>query len=408
MHRSILSFALLGAAAFLPDQVLAQASSTSATPVRTAPVSSSSRPSGPDLVRMPMASPELFDRAARRAGQVRPRGAPGAKGDSAAGAAEAPSDGEAPQAFGSSTAPYTTARVAVTTLGDSSTAKLTPVTSYPYRATGKIRARFEASSGLPAGWYICTASLVKKGVLITAAHCVHNYGQGDAGFATEVEWYPSNISDPELNAQPFGVYTHRQIRIPTVYRNGTDTCQLAGVVCNNDIATIVLNKRDGAFPGDSLGAYGYGWNGFSYVESTFLGNVFSVQITQLGYPKAFDKGFQMQRTDAVGWYTDAGFTDLQNTQIGSAQTGGSSGGPWLVNFGTRPSVSSAASRGSANDSNIVVGVTSYGSTTKGFNRQGSSYFGQNKEFPGADYDGHGAGNIGKIIRDTCTFQAAYC
>ena len=113
----------------------------------------------------------------------------------------------------------------------------------------------------------------------------------------------------------------------------------------------------------------------------------------------------MIRTDAVGWYYKSG--DLKNTQIGSAQTGGSSGGPWLVNLGTKPNVSSAASLGS-HTVQAVVGVTSYGSTQKGYNRQGASYFGQNKEFPNGNYGGYGAGNIGKLIQDTCTAQPAYC
>ena len=122
-------------------------------------------------------------------------------------------------------------------------------------------------------------------------------------------------------------------------------------------------------------------------------------------PVAFDSGYQMQRTEAVGWYVASG--NLRNTQMGSAQTGGSSGGPWLANFGTVPIVSAGASLGSATVQ-AVVGVTSYGSTTVGFNRQGASFFGQNVQFPLGAYGVYGAGNIGRLVQATCTSFAAYC
>lgn len=64
-------------------------------------------------------------------------------------------------------------------------------------------------------------------------------------------------------------------------------------------------------------------------------------------------------------------------EMGSAQTGGSSGGPWLVNFGG--GVSSTVSLGTATNPNVVMGVTSYGS--EGLQKQGASRFGLNKAYP---------------------------
>ncbi|MEJ8572179.1 trypsin-like serine peptidase [Microbaculum marinum] len=388
-----LSTCILGSGAALAQQ----AARTSSSPERPAGESSLPLPKGPQQSKMPLVSSDLFEEAAELATGGRIRGKPGVSGASVGANAESDAANlSEPEAFGSSTAPYTTARVAVGALGSSTTNAKTPVTSYPYRATGKLWARWGDS------WYVCTASLVKKGVLITAAHCIFNYGDRAEGWADEVRWYPANYAQ---NGAPYGYYSHRQLRVPTSYYAGTDTCTQAGVVCNNDIATVVLNTRDGQYPGNVVGWYAYGWNGYSFKKSSFLGNKTTVQITQLGYPLAFDSGYQMIRTDAVGWYYSSG--SLKNTQIGSAQTGGSSGGPWLTNFGTKPSVSSAASLGNKT-SQAVVGVTSYGSTTKGYNRQGASYFGQNKEFSGSDYGGYGAGNIGKIMQDTCAAQPSYC
>ena len=76
-------------------------------------------------------------------------------------------------------------------------------------------------------------------------------------------------------------------------------------------------------------------------------------------------------------------------------TGGSSGGPWLVNFGDN---AVGGTYGSASVRNVVVGVTSYGNSQQ---RQGSSWFGQNVEFPNSAYGTRGAGNIGKLVYDAC-------
>jgi hypothetical protein len=345
-------------------------------------------PKGPYLSNLPLATQDQFTNAEKQAPQSVPTGTRGVS----TGAVEPSIQ---PFAYGTSTAPYTTARVAVTVLGDSSTAANTPVTSYPYRATGKLYFTIGSST------FVCTASLIKKGVLVTAAHCVFDYGKGSSGWYSGFLWCPANTSS---SGGVYGCYNAGSPRILTPYFNGTDVCTQAGVVCNNDIATLLVVPKSGVYAGSRVGWYHYSWNGYSYKASSFLGNVTTVEVTQLGYPVAFDNGYQMQRTDAVGWYFSSG--NLKNTQIGSAQTGGSSGGPWLANFGTIPSVGSGASRGSATVQTIV-GVTSYGSTTVGYNRQGASFFGQNSQYPGT-YGSYGAGNIGILVRDTCTANSTYC
>ncbi len=119
----------------------------------------------------------------------------------------------------------------------------------------------------------------------------------------------------------------------------------------------------------------------------------------------------MERTDGIGSYWTSG--GLKNTVLGSAMTGGSSGGPWLVNFGAVPVLSSAASLGNASAPQTVVGVTSWGYTTVGDNTQGASWFGQNTQFPNASYlDSHnvnrGAGNIGSLVAAACTANYNNC
>jgi V8-like Glu-specific endopeptidase len=67
------------------------------------------------------------------------------------------------RAFGTSNQPFSTAR-----------ADLSPTatnTSYPYRAAGKLFFKIGTST------FVCSASLIKRGVVVTAAHCVANFGK---------------------------------------------------------------------------------------------------------------------------------------------------------------------------------------------------------------------------------------
>ena len=309
-----------------------------------------------------------------------------------------------PNAFGNGSplaiAPYTTAGAYSQYGGPGPTLAHIPVTSFPWRATGKLYFNIGSST------YVCSGSMIKPGILLTAAHCVYSYGNGTGnGFYTNHVFYPG-LAD----SAPFGSWTAGQIWIPTVYYNGTDNCWVTGVVCNNDIAVIIMNTNGaGLLPGQRLSWYGYGWNGYSYLTS--FGGAFLSHLTQLGYPQAFDYGTRMERTDGIGalFIPQDG---MFNTILGSAQTGGSSGGPWMVNFGAPPAITGNASLGNAAVSNVVVGVTSWGYTSVGTNTQGASWFGQNAQFPGTYTDSHGvyrgAGNIAALVSSACSSAFDHC
>jgi V8-like Glu-specific endopeptidase len=369
------------------------------------PVDSAARRTEPFSTkgRLPLADASVFDRISRNAATEFPAGRTWFSASSPDGKkvfSASREDIEQPQAYGETKSPYTTVRAAVTTLQKPRTAAESPVTSYPYRATGKLEMRFGSD------WFVCTGTMVSPGVVLTAAHCVFNFGEGQSGFTEEVLFYPANFSGQLGKA--YGTYSAKAVFVPEPYFDGTDTCdpQAQGVVCNNDIATVVLNPRGGEEAGNVVGWQSYATGGYSFIKSPPLKNVVAGQITQLGYPAAFDQGLQMQRTDAVGWLYNAG--DLKNTQIGSAQTGGSSGGPWLVNFGTVPDVNPNGASLGHETVMAIVGVTSYGYTQVGLNQQGASFFGQNKEFPAKKYGKFGAGNVGKLMLDTCTDYPTSC
>lgn len=75
---------------------------------------------------------------------------------------ESDANAVAPEAYGTSNHPFTTSRANPTG------GKVTNL--YPFRAAGKLFFNIGAST------YLCSASLIKKGLVVTAAHCVANFG----------------------------------------------------------------------------------------------------------------------------------------------------------------------------------------------------------------------------------------
>jgi V8-like Glu-specific endopeptidase len=269
-----------------------------------------------------------------------------------------------PEEFGTSAQPYTTSRAKA--MGDMTT------NYYPYRAAGKLFFKIGANS------FLCSASLIKPGIVVTAAHCVANYGQS--------QFYSGWTFVPAYNngSAPYGTWTAASATILTKYYNGTDSCAQFGVICPDDVALLTLNSQSGSYAGNSAGWFGYGWDGYGFNASS------QALITQLGYPVALDGGLLMERNDSQGFVAPS---LSNNTIIGSLMTGGSSGGPWLVNFGLPPSLS-GISFGSAASHNIVVGVTSWGYTDTSVKQQGASPF--------------TSGNIVKLVTRVCTATPAAC
>jgi|GEM_PF-1174672 hypothetical protein len=330
---------------------------------------------------------------------LRPSGTPGAFGADA---------GVAPAAYGTNRHPYDTSRVANISIGaKSGVLDNHPTSGRPYSTAGKLWMGFGAGSGYN---FICSASLIGRGLLVTAAHCISRYGQGAESFAQRIAFVPAANSNSVggLTGGPYGTWVFDLALVPTAYLNGTDSCWASapGVVCANDIAVILLRPRSGVLPfGPIKGFFGYGWNGYSYTPGpALITNATVAQITQLGYPGAIDQGAKMIRNDSMGVFYQPQ-ANVLNQVIGSAMTGGSSGGPWLVNFGRGAVYGAGSSFGSAAARNIVVGTTSWGYVSLDPKQQGASWFGQNLQFPGASYTGggvnYGAGNIGALVKAAC-------
>lgn len=207
----------------------------------------------------------------------------------------------------------------------------------PYRTTGKL---FFTEPGV--GNFQCSASVIDWRVVITAAHCVHS---GNAPF-TNFTFIPGydGAQSTLAKQRPFGTWTWSSIHVPTNW----DTTN--GALPNaTDFAAIVFADQTISGTPTRLAKVA-GQYGFS------LNHLFDNHVTILGYPCNFDSCNIMQRVDSSDHRLPPGFDASANAyEYGSDMTGGSSGGPWLENFGT-----GAAPQGSWNLRNRVVAVTSYG------------------------------------------------
>jgi hypothetical protein len=145
------------------------------------------------------------------------------------------------------------------------------------------------------------------------------------------------------------------------YYNGTDGCAVSGIVCADDVAVLLLNP-EGRRCGYRCRLFGYLYGG------GFTSNG-RVQITAR-VPRRTEFRQYMERNDSQGYRSSS---NSNNSIIGFNLNGGSSGGPWIVNFGS-PDALTGESNGSGYSTNAVVGVTSWGSSSNSPKEAGASPF----------------------------------
>jgi len=412
-------FALMGAAAIAPAAHAQSASGSDVTIVVTP--SNASRLSKPLKIvdRMPMLSPAEMQRLMRSTSIKPPVGQPGLLPE-ATPMQSSKSNTTGSRRWGTSFLPHTTVTVAGYKLAASNASMDAQAPSIdPYNRTGKLYMIFPGNLG-----GTCTASLIGKGLLVTAAHCLAKYGGGLKGMADKIFFVPSAFragsdwSEAGLNASgPYGAWESLMYSLPACYVFGTCSEQANGVVGSNDVAVVQLKRNSsGQFPWQKgIAYYGYGWNGAGFVSNTDVLKTRGINwtsLTQLGYPgkmgtSTATMGDSMIRTDApaLSYYGSTSYSGTKVHIWGSQQVQGCSGGPNIVNFGqparlSRPGEPTDPTKGSYRNPNVVVGVSSFGS----FKEQliGSSMFGQTKNFPAASYGTYGAGNIGRLVESQCS------
>ena len=192
--------------------------------------------------------------------------------------------------------------------------------TFPYRTVGKLYFTIPGE-----GNYVCSASVVNsdnKSVVWTAGHCVYSPG---VGFHTNFIFAPARF----LTSNPYGTWTALQAITLVGWTGG---------LLEYDHGALVMNR--GGLSGTSLIGDVVGWLGFA-------ANMSRLQHWHAsGYPSAprdlptTPPGAQFDGVHheicAAPWASNdepsgpgAGPPTIG---IGCDQTGGSSGGPWIIDF----------------------------------------------------------------------------
>jgi V8-like Glu-specific endopeptidase len=192
--------------------------------------------------------------------------------------------------------------------------------TYPYSTIGKLFFTIPPGNSEPAGNYVCSASVaVKSYFVVTARHCVFDIGSGK--FYTNWVFYPgwNNGSDATLHGAWY----------PELVATWVST-NTRSLTTGWDIALMAMhdstNRGCGGNTGRTIGTY-TGWLGYSYG-----GSYAQRQWNIFGYPQGapFEGNYLYQDNGATGVVNPFGSTNV--VEVGNPQTGGTSGGPWVIGF----------------------------------------------------------------------------
>jgi V8-like Glu-specific endopeptidase len=201
--------------------------------------------------------------------------------------------------------------------------------SYPYRAVGRLVFR-KVQGGDP---FVCSASVIKPRVIVTAGHCVHS-GDVSPGYFRDFVFTPA-LRD---GIAPFKAWEFERAVATRAWRTGG-----GGFPSPADYAVITLRDRTVNGSLKKIGAV-TGFLGFQTLS------LHPNHVHILGYPVGFDNGARMHQVTT----TSVDMVSPNNVRFASDMTGGSSGGPFIQNFGKE------AQGQEVTGANRVVGVISAG------------------------------------------------
>lgn len=211
-----------------------------------------------------------------------------------------------------------------------------PVTAYPYSTIGRLF--FTTATGHASS---CSASVIARRGIVTAAHCVFTRGQG---WHRSFLFIPSYRVGMSCSSAPYGCFGWTQAWTLSSWSSGNTRY--------NDVAVIAVADRYGYPINAWVGNMGLRWNA-SPTQS----------IASFGYPSNLGGGNYLVRCRGNSARHLTSGTRTLSIKMGCNMAYGSSGGPWTVG-------------------NYVNSVVSGPTTTA-----------TNPEFQGPFFDG---GNIGVL------------
>ncbi len=192
--------------------------------------------------------------------------------------------------------------------------------TFPYRTVGKL---FFTIPG--QGNYVCSASVVNSennSVVWTAGHCVYSEG---IGFHTNFLFSPGRW----IGSNPYGTWT-----VKTAFTLGG---WQAGLL-EYDHGALVMNLGGIAPPrkiGDIVGWLGFAANTYRQQHWHLHGYPAGPRDLATTPPGAQFNG-ENHEICAAAWAADdlptGGVNDPPTIGVGCDKTGGTSGGPWLIDF----------------------------------------------------------------------------
>ena len=201
------------------------------------------------------------------------------------------------------------------------------LTAYPYRTAGRL---FWHDPGRNIDTW-CSASVIQRRLVVTAGHCVYNAEQGH--WHTNFRFIPAY----DEGAAPFEAWDFEQVFTTLSWAQGGGRLPNAA-----DFAILVITDRivegETRAVGDAIG-----WLGW---QTDVVANS---HVTILGYPGNLDNGQRMQQTTSQTFAV----VEPNAAEFGSVQGGGSSGGPYILNFGEMAEGQDEPA------ANVVVGIQSY-------------------------------------------------
>jgi len=217
---------------------------------------------------------------------------------------------------------------------------------FPHRAVGRL---FFERNGNP---FVCSGAVISKRLIMTAAHCVYD---PDEGFFDQFRFLPA-YDDTKFFATPYCQWAADRVIVPQEYDGS--------VVTEYDFAIIQARDRNcrrftPRSVGEITGALGWASN-------LLIGN----NVTQVGYPMNLDSGMLMQKTHSD--VVEVNINNATTGQIGSAQSGGTSGGPWVQNFGNFADGMVPIGPDGFDELYTIVAVSSYGATAHNANQIGGA------------------------------------